>query len=82
MIAPTILRGSIYTSLAVLTSFSGWLEKLTPEKVSSLVWTDWSAMAVTVSVSGLIALRAYIDGSNERARLNQQVSGDLTRKPL
>lgn len=62
------LRGSIYVSLASITAFSGWINDLTPESILQLNWAEWAGMAVSVVTAGLLALRAYIDGSNERSK--------------
>jgi uncharacterized membrane protein YdbT with pleckstrin-like domain len=64
------LRGSIYVTLAMLTAFSGWLNEIIAEKTVTLTWLEWAAMGVSVVTAGLLALRAFIDGSAERSRQN------------
>lgn len=66
------LRGSIYVILAMLTAFSGWLNDLTPDEIIKLTWYDWTGMGVSVLSGGLLALRAFIDGSAERERKNEE----------
>ena len=63
-----VIRAVVYVLLAMLAAFSGWLNDITPERVSELTWLDWSGMAVSVLSAGLIAFRSYIDGSAERNR--------------
>ena len=62
----TLLRGSIYVLIAMLTAFSGWLNELTPEKVAALTWVQWSMLVSSVVIGGLTTLRAYIDKSAAR----------------
>ena len=64
------LRGFIYIALAMLTAFSGWINDLTPEMLPKLTFLEWSGMGVSVVSAGLLALRAFIDGSAERSRIN------------
>ena len=75
MKSPILVRAIIYMLLAALpvwaTYFSGVIDSLKDHKYVLDHWTVWAYLAVTSVIQALLTLRAYIDGSAERARTTE-----------
>lgn len=69
---PVQLRGLIYMLLAGLpvfiVFFTGLAEKVNAGLPVSVHWVIWVLLSLNAAYQMILALRAYIDGSNERAR--------------
>jgi hypothetical protein len=66
------IRATLYTAIAALAACSGWLA----DAPASPTWREWFALGLGASVAGLTSLRAYLDGSAERARQAVAISPD------
>jgi len=63
-----ILRGFLYVGIAMLTAVTAWVQSVPVDKIASLTWWDYGTMGVSVALTGMVTLRAFIDGSAERER--------------
>lgn len=70
------VRAIIYMSLAALpvwaAYFAGVIDELKENKTPLDHWSIWAYLVTSSVLQALLALRAYIDGSAERARTTKQ----------
>ncbi len=81
---PVQLRGLIYVLLAALPVFIAWLtdavKLLLEGKPVLMHWLVWLLLICQASYQSLLALRAFLDGSNERAK--QEKAETVTQERL
>jgi hypothetical protein len=72
MISPTFDRGALYVGMAVLgpptAFFTAASKDIIDGKAPVFHWVIWVLLALQTMSAALVALRAYIDGSNERSK--------------
>ena len=74
---PSILRGLIYMLLSAILATSDSIESLTRDAVAQWNWFDWLKVALTVTGSSLLTLRAFIDSSHQRLLTDIKFSSKL-----
>lgn len=66
------IRGWIYVSIAVLLVWTGFFERVVAQLLEGnpveISWYQWVLISLTSIVQALLALRAYLDGTPERAK--------------
>ena len=78
--SPVVLRGAIYMLLAALPVWIAWLtdavKLLLDGKPVTFHALVWSLLVCSSLYPALLALRAFIDGTAERAKQEQQQPTD------
>ena len=60
------LRVLLYASIAVLSTLMTRLQELSVEIIASMIWVDWTVIAIAPVLSALVAVRAFLDQSMSR----------------
>jgi hypothetical protein len=74
----TTTRAILYTTISALAAGSSWLT----DAPDAPTWKQWATLAIGCLVASLTSLRAYLDGSAERARQSVQVNTTSGTAPI
>lgn len=64
-------RGAIYILIAMISALMTELNNITGDELSTMIWIDWLKIAGSIILPGLVAWRAYIDGSFARFEMQK-----------
>jgi hypothetical protein len=70
--SPTTNRGALYVGMAMLVPLTSFFTAASKDIIDGRVpvfhWVIWTLLGLQTLSAALVALRAYIDGSNERSK--------------
>lgn len=79
--SPVIVKGAMWIISSMLIAFLAQIEHLTPDKIQTWTWVDFSRMPVQVVLAGLATAMAFMDQIIARHKEQLEAEGKIPPPP-
>lgn len=80
--SPVLVKGACWVMASMLGSFLTQIEHLTPDKITTWSWVDYSRLPVTVFLAGLLTMMAFMDQIIARHTEKLEAEGKIPLPPV
>lgn len=77
-----LVKGACWVTASMVASFLTQTEQMTPDKLQTWTWVDFTKLPAAVFYSGLITMMAFMDQIIGSHREKLESEGKITQKPI